>query len=95
MLQYLRGGDHDAEKRPDLHATSTCAKRLEYYRLTQPDADGVQYGAAIRSLSPDTEDYAAVPAITVCPGRIERLLALLSEHTVTPTTLRDVVEDLL
>lgn len=69
--------------------------RLEYYRLTQPDADGVQYGAAIRSLSPDTEDYAAVPAITVCPGRIERLLALLSEHTVTPTTLRDVVEDLL
>ena len=55
----------------------------------------MQYGAAIRSLSPDTEDYAAVPAITVCPGRIERLLALLSEHTVTPTTLRDVVEDLL
>lgn len=69
--------------------------RLEYYRLTQPDAHGPQYGAAIRCLSADGEDYAAVPAITVCPGRIERLLALLSEHTVTPVTLRDVITDLL
>ena len=62
------------------------ALRLEYYRLTQPDAHGPQYGAAIRCLSADGEDY---------PGRIERLLALLSEHTVTPVTLRDVITDLL
>ena len=79
------------------HAVAQSGRvlRLEYYRLTQSDASGVQYGAAVRCLTGDCEDYAAVPAITVCPGRIERLLALLSEHTVTPATLRDVIEDLL
>lgn len=94
LTRNVRGLPASA-RRYNALAQNGRALRLEYYRLTQPDTHGPQYGAAIRCLSADGEDYAAVPAITVCPGRIERLLALLSEHTVTPVTLRDVITDLL
>lgn len=50
------------------------------------------YGACIREQGGET---AKVPDITVSAGRIDELMELLIRNTVTPCTLRDVVDDWL
>jgi len=50
------------------------------------------YGVRIREEGGDCEQ---VPHITVSAGRIDELMELLVRNTVTPCTLRDVVEDWL
>ena len=69
--------------------------RLEYYRLEHDEAERTEYGAAIRCTSHDGEDYAAAFCITIAPERIDRLLRTLARCTVTPVTLRDVLDDFL
>ena len=70
--------------------------RLEYYRLAHPDSEArTGYGAAIRCTAQDGVDYAAVFNITIVPEQIDRLLSTLARCTVTPVTLRDVIEDIL
>lgn len=49
-----------------------------------------EYGVAV---SEDGGDCAQLPGITHSRSRIDALLALLMEHTVSPTGLCDVVED--
>ena len=61
---------------------------LSYYRLQQ----GKQYGAAVRT---DAGEYAALPDITAQREKIDELLCLLMEGTVTPVTFQNVVEDWL
>ena len=67
----------------------------EYYRLERDEAERTEYGAAIRCTSREGEDYAAAFCITIVPERIDRLLRTLAHCTVTPVTLRDVLDDLL
>lgn len=50
------------------------------------------YGVGIREQGGEEE---RVPDITVSAGRIDELMELLVRNTVTPCTLRDVVEDWL
>lgn len=50
------------------------------------------YGVCIREQDGETEE---IPNITASAGRIDELLDLLVRNTVTPCTLRDVVEDWL
>ena len=40
-------------------------------------------------------DTAECHCVTCCPAKIERLLGLLHTHLVLPSTLHDVVSDLL
>lgn len=66
-------------------------KPIEYYPLT--DEFGSQcesYGIGISSA--DGEET-AVHGITLSQGKILWLVSALMEHTVTPATLRDVVDD--
>ncbi|MBQ6432188.1 MAG: hypothetical protein IJJ99_09995 [Oscillospiraceae bacterium] len=66
------------------------------YRLIAEEADGaVRYGAEIVMRRAGRTERATVRDVTASYGGIRALLALLSEHTVTPCTLRDVVEDTL
>ena len=69
--------------------------RLEYYRLEHGEAERTEYGAAIRCTSREGEDYAAAFCITILPERIDCLLRTLARCTVTPVTLRDVLDDFL
>lgn len=69
--------------------------QLEYYCTKQSTEHGIQYGAAVRSICGGVEQEAHIGQITALRIRIEELLALLAAHTVTPVTLRDVVEDWL
>lgn len=50
------------------------------------------YGVAVREQGGEGE---RVPHITVSAGRIKELMELLVRNTVTPCTLRDVVDDWL
>lgn len=50
------------------------------------------YGALVREQGGEEE---CVPHITVSAGRIDELMDLLVRNTVTPCTLRDVVDDWL
>ena len=50
------------------------------------------YGACIREQGGEEN---RVPNITVSAGRIDELMELLVRNTVTPCTLRDVVDDWL
>lgn len=54
------------------------------------------YGVAAELCCQNTRlDYAAVTDITPSADTVMRLLYLLRSHTVTPTTLREVVEDFI
>ena len=81
--------------RRQAQSQSGCPLLLEYYRLEQTVRGGVEYGAAIRCICADGREETALPAITVRRERIDRLLALLADGTVTPATLRDVTDDWL
>lgn len=72
-----------------------CMLRLDYYRLKNEDTLGCQYGAAIRCTAPDGISCQEIPAITTRPERIQELLTLLANGTVTPVTLQDIVEDFI
>lgn len=69
--------------------------RLEYYRLCRKRAEMQEYGVAIRCVGAHGEDYAEVLSVTSVPERIEEIAELLARATVTPVTLREVLEDIL
>ena len=66
------------------------------YRLTAERTDGrTRYGAEIVMRRGGRTERAAVRDITASCERIRDFLALLSRNTVTPCTLREIVEDAL
>ena len=66
------------------------------YRILEEREDGItRYGAEIFLRRGGKTERAAVRDVTSSCRAIRGLLTLLSENTVTPCTLRDVVEDVL
>ncbi len=66
---------------------------LEYHLMEEAREDGRKdYGVEVRSSSGDGD---CVLEITVCREEAVVLLHLLARNTVTPVTLRDVIEDWL
>ena len=73
-------------------------QRCDYYIIIdQMDTGGIfaceSYGAAVTSRR--TGERAVVPNITVSIPRIDELMDLLVRNQVSPTHLRDVVDDWL
>ena len=70
--------------------------KLRYYRLSEEAPDGtIRYGAAIEAVCEGARTFEEVPDITLSREEIDRLLQTLARGTVTPVSLREVVEDLL
>ena len=71
-------------------------KRFHYYlTVDQAESPGFfmeNYG--VRIADEDGGD-AQIPAITTSASRIDELMELLTRNFVTPTTLRDVIDDWL
>ena len=66
-------------------------KQLEYYLLADEfDHIGESYGVRINC---DNGETASVHGITPSQCRIQVLMDMVLRNTVTPSTLRDVVED--
>ncbi len=69
---------------------------LRYYRLSEEADDGTtRFGAAVKAVGEEESPRAEVPDITTSREDIDQLLATLARGTVTPVSLREVVEDLL
>ncbi len=74
-----------------------CVHTYDYALLVGeiPVSDGLfceSYGVYVHELDGETQ---RVPHITVSAARIDELMDLLVRNTVTPSTLRDVVNDWL
>ena len=74
-----------------------CSRTYDYVLLVgeAPVSAGLfceSYGVCVREQGGEAE---RVPHITVSAARIDELLDLLVRNTVTPCTLRDVVNDWL
>ncbi|MDR0915779.1 MAG: DUF6514 family protein [Oscillospiraceae bacterium] len=69
---------------------------IEYRALTRTTDSRTHYGIAVTSrLSDGRGDRSEIRDITTIPAYIEKILRTLVRGTVTPTSLYDVVEDLL
>ena len=70
---------------------------LEYYLLNDALQDGCveSYGVEIVATRGGRTEYAGIPGITVLGTRILALIDLLASGTVTPTGLKEVVQDWL
>ena len=72
---------------------SVAGQWVSYYLLVQEDRRlPLQYGV---KLAVDSGDFDEVPDITVSEQQICYLLDLLIRNTVTPISLRDILEDWL
>ena len=65
---------------------------LRYDLLLEAGVEGVRYGVSVQDRA---GDGAQVRDLTSRRERAEEVLALLARNTVTPVTLRDVIDDLL
>ena len=79
--------------RKTLSGTALCKNSvIQYYLVTELLENEIEvYGVLVRFLG----EIARIPAITVSWERIQTLLNMLRKGSVTPVTLRDVVEDFL
>lgn len=70
---------------------------LEYYLLNDALLDGSvdSYGVEVVATQGGKTEYAGIPGITLRGTRILELLDLLASGTVTPTGLKEVVQDWL
>ena len=79
--------------------TETCRGaplELRYYRLWEEAPDGTtRYGAAIEAMCEGERTHAEVPDVTSLREEIDQLLRKLARGTVTPESLREVIEELL
>lgn len=68
---------------------------LEYYVLEETDKDTqiTTYGTMIRKTDEGTEETEAVKGITHSKEVIHDIIGLLLEHTVTPVSMVDVIDD--
>lgn len=79
--------------------TETCRGaplELKYYRLWEEAPEGpTRYGAAIEAVCNGEATRAEVPDVTSLREEIDHLLWKLARGTVTPESLREVIEDSL
>ena len=71
------------------------AIQLDYYLITQYAAGLEEYGAEIVLHRGRQEEQCAVCHITPLAAAITNIIAALAEGAVTPTTLREVLQDIL
>ena len=69
--------------------------KLDYYLLSEYAAGLEQYGAEIRMLRERKSERCAIKRITPLAGSMRRIIQALAEGSITPTTMRDVLEDIL
>ncbi len=68
-------------------------RQMTYYLLAEENLEGTeQYGVRVES---ETGDRAEVRKVTISSRSILELMGLLMRNTVTPVSLRDVIEDWL
>lgn len=68
-------------------------RQMTYYLLAEENLEGAeQYGVRVES---ETGDRAEVRKVTISSRSILELMGLLMRNTVTPVSLRDVIEDWL
>ena len=69
---------------------------LEYLLTCRELPDSVpEYGVGIRVLTPDSCEEDCADGVTPRRERAMELLRLLADGTVTPVTLRDILQDVL
>lgn len=68
---------------------------LEYYLLAETTATQTHYGVSIRLICTEHVEEKTVRRITTSRQRIEQMLLAMARGTVTPVTMRDIVEDML
>ncbi len=68
---------------------------LEYYLLADTVAAQTHYGISIRLICPEYVEEKTIRRITTSRSRIEAMLLQMARGTVTPVTMRDIVEDML
>ena len=76
--------------------TETCRGarlELEYYLLREREPE--RYGVKIRACQQGVWTCEEVPDLTSSQEEARRVLAMLARGTVTPESLRDVVDDWL
>ena len=71
------------------------AVQLDYYLLTQYAAGLTQYGAEIVMHRGRDAERCAVGCITSLAAAITNIIAALAEGAVTPTSMREVLQDIL
>ena len=71
------------------------AIQLDYYLLTQYAAGLTQYGAEIVLRRGRQRERCAVGCITSLAAVITNIIAALAEGAVTPTSMREVLQDIL
>ena len=77
-------------------AQSGAPLNLEYLLTCREPPDSVpEYGVGIRVLTPDSCEEDCADGVTPRRGRAMELLRLLADGTVTPVTLRDILQDVL
>ncbi len=90
------------EKRKLLHELSIQTEQkvpisLQYYILKGwiPEENRIMYGIEIEMQGAGQKESSYYLDVTSIENRAMEILALLAKYTVTPVTLRDVLEDLL
>jgi hypothetical protein len=76
------------------------ARNFDYHVLVDEAKAGGEfmcesYGVQVSSCGGDEPEICAIPNITTSVQRIDELMERLVGNVVTPTTLRDVVDDWL
>ena len=71
------------------------AVQLDYYLITQHVAGLEQYGAEVVLRRGPEKERCAVGCITSLTAVILNIIAALAEGSVTPTSLREVLQDIL
>lgn len=69
--------------------------QLDYYLLSEYTEGLEQYGTEVVLRRGREDERCAVGCITPLASSMTRIIGLLAEATVTPTGLRDVLEDIL
>ena len=68
---------------------------LEYYLLVDTAAAQTHYGVSIRLICPEYVEEKSIRRITTSRRTIEQMLLAMAQGTVTPVSMRDIVEDML
>lgn len=77
-------------------AQSGAPLNLEYLLTCREPPNSVpEYGVGIRVLTPDSCEEDCADGVTPRRERAMELLRLLADGTVTPVTLRDILQDVL
>ena len=78
-----------------IYPDETGPVTLEYYLLADTAAAQTHYGICIRLICPKRVEEKTIRRITSSRRRIEQMLLAMAQGTVTPVTMRDIVDDML